>query len=192
MRTIQRMLMQPPIHWLAVYTRKNVAAAARDTARPASIRTRDTSESLPETSNPRLLDLLAETARELVDRLKADASGVSRVIGDVLILVTECAPEGRTLQLGQGYLVPDYPATQDVLVTGTPRALTIADEGVDEEEARVLGELGFASLLMMRLQIGGVTWALVEVYRGDPVAFDDEDVRVAAEILARTSARAGS
>lgn len=192
MRTIQRMLMQPPIHWLAVYTRKNVAAAARDTARPASIRTRDTSESLPETSNPRLLDLLAEAARELVDRLKADASGVSRVIGDVLILVTECAPEGRTLQLGQGYLVPDYPATQDVLVTGTPRALTIADEGVDEEEARVLGELGFASLLMLRLQIGGVTWALVEVYRGDPVAFDDEDVRVAAEILARTSARAGS
>ena len=146
---------------------------------------------LPETSNPRLLDLLAGAARELVDRLKADATGVSRVIGDVLILVAESAPEGRTLQMGQGYLVPDYPATQAVLVTGTPRALTIADEGVDEEEARVLDELGFASLLMLRLQIDGVTWALVEVYRAEPVAFDEEDMRVATEILARTSARAG-
>jgi transcriptional regulator with GAF, ATPase, and Fis domain len=146
---------------------------------------------VPETSNLRLFDLLAETARELVDRLKADASSVSRVIGDVLILVAECAPEGRTLQMGQGYLVPDYPATQAVLNTGAPRALTIADDGVDEDEARVLGELGFASLLMLRLEVGGATWGLVEVYRAEPAAFDADDVRVAVEILARASERAG-
>jgi hypothetical protein len=143
-----------------------------------------------ETSNLRLFELLDETARELVDRLKADASGVSRVIGDVLILVAECAPEGRTLQMGQGYLVPDYPATQAVLVTGMPRALTIADDGVDEDEARVLDELGFASLLMLRLDIAGAMWGLVEVYRADPLAFDGDDVRRAGEILARVSKRA--
>src|SRR5260221_158591 len=83
----------------------------------------------------------------------ADASAVSRVIGDVLIMVAECAPEGRTLQMGQGYLVPDYPATQAVLVTGTPLVLTLGEAGVDAEEARVLGELGFASLLMLRLDL---------------------------------------
>jgi transcriptional regulator with GAF, ATPase, and Fis domain len=145
---------------------------------------------LHETSNLRLFELLAETARELVDRLKADASSVSRVIGDVLILVAECAPEGRTLQMGQGYLVPDYPATQGVLATGTPRILTLADEDVDAEEARVLTELGFASLLMLRLEIDGATWGLVEVYRAEPLAFTGDDVRVAREILARTSSRA--
>jgi hypothetical protein len=145
---------------------------------------------LHETSNLRLFDLLAETARELVDRLKADASSVSRVIGDVLILVAECAPEGRTLQMGQGYLVPDYPATQSVLATGTPRTLTVADADVDQEEARVLDELGFASLLMLRLDIGGATWGLVEVYRAEPASFTADDVRIAREILARTSRRA--
>jgi transcriptional regulator with GAF, ATPase, and Fis domain len=144
-----------------------------------------------ETSNQRLFDLLAGTARELAGCLRAEASAVSRVIGDVLILVAECAPEGRTLQMGQGYLVPDYPATQAVLRSGTPLALTLDDEDVDEAEARVLEELGFASLLMLRLEIGGATWGLVEVYRAERLGFDEADVRAAEEILARTSARAG-
>jgi transcriptional regulator with GAF, ATPase, and Fis domain len=142
------------------------------------------------TSNLRLFDLLAETARELVDRLTADATAVSRMIGDVLILVAECAPEGRTLQMGQGFLVPDYPATQAVLATGTPQALTTADVDPDEQEVRVLDELGFASLLLLRLELGAATWGLVEVYRVEPRAFDVDEIRLAAEILARTSERA--
>ena len=35
----------------------------------------------------RLLDLLSATANELVHRLDADGCAISRVIGDVLILV---------------------------------------------------------------------------------------------------------
>lgn len=150
----------------------------------------DTPSTLPNASNLRLFDLLAEMADELVNRLKADAAAVSRVIGEVLILVAECAPNGRTLQTGQGFLVPDYPATQAVLVTGMPRTLTTADAGVDEQEAGVLDELGFASLLMLRLELGGATWGLVEVYRAAPLAFDDGDVRLAREILGRTTGRA--
>jgi GAF domain-containing protein len=145
---------------------------------------------LTETSNLRLLDLLAATAQELVTSLDADACTVSRAIGDVLILVTERAPEGKSLLLGQGYLVPDYPLTQEVLSSGRPRALTLADEDVDLAEATVLEELGFASLVMLPLAIGGVTWGLVEVYRSEPRAFDANDVRIAVEILARTSTRA--
>jgi len=143
-----------------------------------------------ETFNGRLLDLLAETIRELVDRLDADAGAISRVIGDVLILVSERAPEGRTMQMGQGYLVPDYPLTQKVLTTGTPATLTLEDDDVDAGEASVLNELGFASLLMLPLEIGGATWGLVEVYRSEPVPFSAEDVREAVEVLARTTARA--
>lgn len=144
-----------------------------------------------EETNLRLLDLLAATAQALVDELRADACTVSRAIGDVLILVTERAPEGRTLLMGQGYLVPDYPQTQAVLQTGLPRALTLADDDVDAAEASVLEELGFASLLMLPLPIGGSTWGLVEVYRLAPVPFGENDVQLAGEIVARASARAG-
>ena len=92
--------------------------------------------------------------------------------------------------MGQGYLVPDYPLTQAVLTSGQPQALTLADADVDPAEASVLEELGFASLLILPLPIGGARWGLVEVYRLEPLPFDDDDVRVAGEILARTSARA--
>lgn len=146
---------------------------------------------MAEETNLRLLDLLAETAEELVGKLNADACTVSRAIGDVLILVTERAPEGRTLLMGQGYLVPDYPQTQAVLQTGRPLALTLEDNDVDTAEASVLEELGFASLLMLPLLIGGSTWGLVEVYRTEPVPFGADDVQLAGEIVARMSARAG-
>jgi GAF domain-containing protein len=146
---------------------------------------------LPDT-NLRLLDLLAATAQELVEGLAADACTVSRAIGDVLILVTERAPEGRTLLLGQGYLVPDYPLTQTVLSSGRPHALTLSDEDVDQAEASVLEELGFASLLMLPFSIGGSTWGLVEIYRILPVAFGADHIRLAGEIVAEASRRADS
>lgn len=145
---------------------------------------------MTEPTNLRLIDLLAATAQELVAGVDADACTVSRVIGDVLILITERAPAGMTLLAGQGYLVPDYPLTQAVLSSGRPRALTLSDEGVDPAEADVLLELGFTSLLMLPLAIGGRTWGLVELYRLEPHPFDAKDMRVAGEILARTSARA--
>jgi hypothetical protein len=139
-----------------------------------------------------MFDLLDETNRELVERLPADASSVSRVIGDLVLLVSECPPEGQTLQMGQGYLVPDYPVTKAVLTTGVPYAMTLEDADADPAEARVLEELGFASLLLARLEIGGTaSWGLVEVYRTKPVPFEVDAIRVAAEILARTTARAG-
>jgi hypothetical protein len=146
---------------------------------------------LQKTSDLRLFDLLDETNRERVDRLRADASSVSRVIGDLILLVSECPPEGQTLQMGQGYLVPDYPATKAVLTTGVPYAMTVEDADADPAEARVLEELGFASLLVARLRIGeAASWGLVEVYRTEPVPFDADAIRIAGEILTRATARA--
>jgi hypothetical protein len=142
-------------------------------------------------SDLRLFDLLDETNRELVDRLPADASSVSRVIGDLILLVSECPPEGQTLQMGQGYLVPDYPATKAVLTTGVPYAMTVEDADADPAEARVLEELGFSSILLARLAIGGTaSWGLVEVYRTEPIPFDADAIRIAGEILTRATARA--
>jgi GAF domain-containing protein len=146
---------------------------------------------LAETFNLRLLDLLKSTATDLVDELDGQACAISRTIGDVLIMIIDLAPEGRSLQLGGGFLVSDYPLTQEVLATGRPRMLTLHDPHVDPHEATVLRELGFASLLMLPLELNGGPWGLVEVYRTEPVPFTDDDVRAAGAIVSRAAALVG-
>jgi len=132
--------------------------------------------------NIRVLDMLSALAETLVVELEADACSISRVIGDVLILVAEHVPGGGTLQLGQGYLVSEFPQTAKVLANGVPRALTIDDPQVDDGEEGVLRELGYRTLLMLRLDLNGTTWGLVEVYRLDTRPFDADDVSRASEL----------
>lgn len=146
---------------------------------------------MPEAFTTRLLDLLSSTANDLVDRLDAGGCAISRVIGDVLILVAESVPAGTTLQLGQGYLVPDYPRTKAVLATREPCALTLADADVDAAEAEVLRELGFQSLLILPLDLGTGPWGLVELYRVAPRPFDTDEIRLATAILAEVAALTG-
>jgi len=137
---------------------------------------------MPEGLNLRLLDVLGAAADALVDELDADACAISRVIGDVLILVTERVQAGSTLQSGQGYLVPDYPQTGEVLETRVPRTLTLDDPDVDAGEAAILRALGYGSLMMLPLEINGSTWGLVEVYRMDRRPFTSADVARAVEL----------
>ena len=132
----------------------------------------------------RLTDVLSAATRQLVDALDADACGISRVIGDMLILVAEHAVDRRTLQLGQGYLVSDYPETGRVLDRRESRALTIDDADVDPAEAIVLRELGYATLLMLPLVLHDEVWGLVEVYRETVRPFSDDDARAATALLA--------
>jgi GAF domain-containing protein len=132
--------------------------------------------------NLRLLDALANLADGLVTELDADACALSRVIGEVLILVAERVPDRGTLQQGQGYLVSDYPQTEEVLLTKEPRALTLDDPIVDEAEARLLRELGFGALLMTALELNGEIWGLVEVYRTLRRPFTDAEIRRAVEL----------
>ena len=132
--------------------------------------------------NLRLLDVLDATAHTLVTELEADACSISRVIGDVLILVAERVEEGSTLMQGQGYLVPDYPETARVLETRVPRALTLDDAEIDAAEADVLRLLGFGTLLMVPLDINGEPWGLVEVYRRARRAFSEAEIGRAVEL----------
>jgi GAF domain-containing protein len=132
--------------------------------------------------NLRLLDVLGARADALVAELDADACSISCVIGDVLILVAERVHDGSTLQQGQGYLVPDYPQTAQVLETQEPRTLTLDDADVDAGEADILRSLGFGSLLMAPLEINGAAWGLVEVYRRDRRPFTSANVKRAVEL----------
>jgi GAF domain-containing protein len=132
--------------------------------------------------NLRLLDALSTLADTLVEQLDSDACALSRVIGEVLILVAERVPNGGTLQQGQGYLVSDFPQTEEVLLTREPRALTLDDPLVDEAESRLLRELGFGALLMTPLELNGELWGLVEVYRVERRPFTEAEIRRALEL----------
>lgn len=131
----------------------------------------------------RLRDVLATMADDLVDELDADACAISRVIGDVLILVAERAHDGTGLQQGQGYLVSDFPQTAEVLQSGAPRALTLDDADLDSAEAFILREHGFGSLVMLPLELNGAAWGLVEVYRVERRAFTEAEIRRAGELI---------
>jgi transcriptional regulator with GAF, ATPase, and Fis domain len=127
----------------------------------------------------RLGDALHARARELRARLDADALAISRVVGDVLIVVAHDTDDAVTLQFGQGFLVSDYPVTKRVLATGHPVGLTLNDADVDEAESRVLRELGFAALALLPFDVGGERWGLVEAYRLDARPFDAASLAVA-------------
>ena len=133
--------------------------------------------------NLRLRDVLGTLVVELVERLDADACAVSRVIGDVLILVAEHVESGATLQQGQGYLVPDFPQTAEVLRSREPLALTLDDIEVDAAEAAVLRHHGFGALVMLPLELNGHAWGLVEVYRRESRAFSESEIQLAGELI---------
>jgi GAF domain-containing protein len=137
---------------------------------------------VPDAPNLRLLDVLSNLAEDLCNRLGADGCVISRVIGDVLIMVADRAPEGVTLQQGQGYLVPDFPATAEVLATGRPCTLTLDDPGVDEAEAAILRMHGFGALLMLPLTLNGSGWGLVELYRTRTQRFTEDEMQLAIEL----------
>lgn len=130
---------------------------------------------LPPVTEGTLGEALHALARALVVELDADAAIISRVLGDVLIVVAQ-VPRGELLSQGLGYLVSDFPATQHVLSSGAPAVLTLDDADVDPAEARLLRELDHATLLMLPLELAGVRWGLVEVYRSDVRPFDAGEI----------------
>jgi GAF domain-containing protein len=114
---------------------------------------------------------------------------VSRVIGDVLIQIAESAPDGRTFQLGRGFLISEFPETQHVLESGEPRAVSTLDERPDPAELDVLQELGVGSVLMLALRIEEDPWGLVEVYRNEPPDFGPREIESAQEVVAAAENR---
>jgi GAF domain-containing protein len=137
---------------------------------------------------PGTLDLLKETCREAVTELDAAAALFSRVIGDLLLELAEHTTSGRMFQLGHEYLISDYPLTHEVIVTCESRSVSLLDADADPKEAELLAELGFESLLMVPVYVGGECWGLLEVYGVAGRRFDEADARRAEEIVGRTAA----
>jgi hypothetical protein len=135
-------------------------------------------------SRPRLLDALNGLACSLLDPLEGDGCVISRLLGDVLLPTCETSRDGRRLAYGQGYLASEFPETQAVLVEGAPRAVCAADPVCEPGEARLLEALGYSALLMLRLELGGEAWGLVEVYREESRPFGPAEIRAGSLRLA--------
>jgi GAF domain len=114
---------------------------------------------------------------------------VSRVIGDVLVQVAEHAPDGRSFQLGRGFLVSQFPTTAEVLRSGEASAVDLDDPEADEAEAAVLRDLAVRGVLMLALRDGTTAWGLVEVYRTEPAAFAPHEVQLAGQVVRDAEAR---
>jgi transcriptional regulator with GAF, ATPase, and Fis domain len=125
----------------------------------------------------------------LVRELDGVACLVSRVIGDAIIQVAEYAADGRSYQLGRGFLVSEFPATEEVLTTGEPQAVSVDDDDPDPAEVEVLNDLAVRSVLMLALNADTRGWGLVEVYRNEPSTFDAEEIDRAQAIVERADER---
>jgi GAF domain len=125
-----------------------------------------------ETSLP---GLLHAATREFVEVVDGDACTISRVVGDVLIQVAEHARDGRTLVLGHGYLISDFPLTEAALQHNEPHCVSLLDSDPDPREASLLSELKFDSLLMLPLIGPAGGWGLAEIYVNGR-RFDQDDV----------------
>jgi GAF domain-containing protein len=131
--------------------------------------------------------VLQELSQNVCQALEGSGCVVSRVVGDLLVELVDFTPTGRSLQLGHGYLISDYPLTREVLEAREPRVVSLHEEDAEPNEVRLLNELGFDSLLMLPLVVGDELWALVEVYRTGEQSFTEEDVAAARPILAQAS-----
>jgi len=129
--------------------------------------------------------LLEAAARELVDVLDASACLISRVVGDLLVSLVEFSRDERRLGLGHEYLISDYPLTKQVVTEGRPRAVSLLEEEPEPNEAELLEQLGYESLLMTCLPSNGQCWGLVEVYLDDRL-FGEEAAVLAREIAVIT------
>lgn len=122
--------------------------------------------------------LLHTATREFVEVVEGVACAISRVVGDVLIQVAEHARDGRTLVLGHGYLISDFPLTQEVLEEDRAVVCSLLDDDCEPSEAAILRELQLDSLLMLCLRSATGAWGLAEVYVNGR-QFGDQDVAIA-------------
>jgi GAF domain-containing protein len=130
-----------------------------------------------ETSVSRLLHVACS---ELIALLEAERCVVSRIIGDLLVALSDLTRTGEHPAL-QLYLVSDFPLTQEVIDEGGPRGVVRTDPAADPAEVALLERIGLDSLLMLPL---GRRWGLVELY-GDEDGFSADQVEVAVSVVDR-------
>jgi GAF domain-containing protein len=127
--------------------------------------------------------LLNVTCSELAKLLDASRCSVSRIIGDLLVELSDFHRSGDPPAL-ELFLVSDYPLTQEVIESGEPRVVLRNDPSADPAEAALLERLGLDSLLMLPLRSRGQNWGLVEIYADDR-SFEPTEIEMAITTVNR-------
>ncbi|MEU3860045.1 SpoIIE family protein phosphatase [Streptomyces sp. NPDC028722] len=152
---------------------------------------RRTAEELTEVAVPRLADIVTVEILDSVLRGEEPSSAVHEMrrtalrasqpghplqpVGDVIRFVMADTPMVAALRRGRAVLVPDLAAARDW-------------RAQDPEGARRALEHGIHSLITVPLRARGVVLGMVNFWRGaDAPPFDEEDVAVTEELVARAA-----
>jgi putative nucleotidyltransferase with HDIG domain len=130
-------------------------------------------------AEPALQRMLRVAARELTLMLSAEACLVSKLEDGLLKEVADFSVSDRQVARGVSYYLADYPATADVLASGSPRSISTADPAADPGELFVLREMEMAAVLLIPVAIDTVVWGLIEVYDVRARAFSGLERQIA-------------
>jgi diguanylate cyclase (GGDEF)-like protein/putative nucleotidyltransferase with HDIG domain len=132
--------------------------------------------------------ILDRACAQLAALLGATACEISRLDGDVLQSASRFWPAPYEPTGGDyGYLLGDYPLTREVIESGRARAVSLADDDADPAESFVLRELKMQAVLMLRLEVSGRPWGLVEVYDARQRSFTPAEAGL-ADLVVRQAA----
>jgi putative nucleotidyltransferase with HDIG domain len=126
-------------------------------------------------------EMLAGLARQLTEFLDATACLVSVVDHERAVLRNRAGyarPPHRWKPTAAEHPIAEYPRTAEVLRTGEPFTCVLGDQDLDPAEGEWLADLGYGSVLMLRLQVDGRPHALIELYDERPRRFSDGEVRL--------------
>jgi putative nucleotidyltransferase with HDIG domain len=133
-------------------------------------------------------EMLANLARQLTEFLDGTACFVSVLDPDRDVLIDR-AGYARPPYVWEGgdaeeHAIGDYPRTAQVLRTGRPYQCVLDGGKADPAESQWLRDLGYRSLLLLRMTVDGDPFALVELYDVRPRTFTDTELRLGLALSA--------
>ena len=136
-----------------------------------------------------LNDTLAGLARQLTEFIDASACLISRIDME-RGTVNDCAgyarPPHRWERTAEEHPLSDFPCTAGVVDTGAPYTCTASD--AEPTEMRLLVELGYRSLLMLRLDVDGEPFGLIEIYDERRRRFAPGEIRLCSALAGEAGA----
>lgn len=142
-----------------------------------------------------LPDLFAGLARSVVHTLNVDACLVSLLDEDKNVLrdvAADVVPPAELNMIAEEYVLDDFPATREAIVSGESLEISISDRRSDDTERRLLVDLGFSRMLLCGFSIENEIRGTVEAYRSDDRPFraeDPEQVDLLVEFAASSYSR---
>jgi len=136
-----------------------------------------------------LAEMLAGLARQVAEFIGASACLISVADAERGIVRDRAGyarPPHRWQRTSREHVIADFPRTAQVLATGVPYTCTASD--ADPAEMPLLLELGFRSLLMLRMEVEGESFALVEVFDERRRLFTPDEVRLCQALINESGA----